>query len=213
MIRISSSDRVVFVGHSGSGKTELAKYFLRMQTRVTVIDPKHTFRLDGFKINKSFSFRPWVNQFQNVIRPGRNDDDKLAEFLFSALKKKNNTIYVDELAVMEERFPESTQVLREIALTGRERKVSLWNAIQRPRGVPRVFFTETEVYFMFNLRSDEDRQYLTGFIGNEVREQIPRFQFWYYRGEEDTPRLMTLNLKENVIYNLNRQIDGRKELA
>lgn len=208
-MEIKNSDRVVIVGHSGSGKTVLAKFLLLTQTRVTVIDPKHTFRLDGFKPNKSMRFPSWSNAFQNVIRPGRNDDEKLSEFLFSCLKHRNNTIYVDELAVMEERFEASTAVLKEIALTGRERKVSLWNAIQRPRGVPRIFFTESEVFFQFNLRSDEDRQYMSGFIGNEVREQIERHNFWYYRGEESAPRLMRLDLESNKIYNVQPIIKER----
>ena len=49
MIRILASDRVAFIGASGTGKTELAKFFLSRLNRVVVIDPKHTFRLEGFK--------------------------------------------------------------------------------------------------------------------------------------------------------------------
>jgi len=200
MIRIGRSDRVLFLGTTGAGKTVLAKYFLERLNRVIVIDPKHTFRLEGYKLNKSMRLPAFSREFNMLIRPRRDDDSKLAELLIDAFKKRNITIYTDELAVMEERYPESISVLREIALTGREKNVALWNATQRPRGIPPLFKTEAEVFFVFRLQDEDDRKHIAGYVGNEVKEKIPHHHFWYFRGEEESPRLMTLDIDTDSIY-------------
>lgn len=200
MIRITNSDRVMILGTTGSGKTVLAKRLLTNQSRLIVIDPKHTFKADNMRMNKRLSFPPfWKNDFRVILRPRRDDDSRLADFLITAFKKKNVTIYNDELAVMEERYPESMSVLKEIALTGREKRVSLWNATQRPRNVPKIFFTEAEVFFCFTLRSEEDRDHIAGFIGNEVESRIPLHEFWYYRAGDESIRLLRLDLTDNQV--------------
>jgi len=142
-----------------------------------------------------------------IVRPKRDDDETLSEFLIDAFKKRNVTIYCDELAVMAERYPESMSILKEIALTGREKNVSLWNATQRPRGIPKIFFTEAEVFFIFRLQDNDDRDHVAGYTGEEVKDKIPRFQFWYYRGEDENPRLMTLDLGDNQIYPVQETIN------
>lgn len=213
MIKILRSDRVLFLGTTGAGKTELAKYFLIGANRSIVIDPKHTFRLEGFKTNKSMTFPSWTpKEFKYLVRPKRDDDERLADFLITAFRKRNLTIYCDELAVMEERYPESISILREIALTGREKNVALWNATQRPRGIPPLFKTEAEVFFVFRLQDEDDRKHIAGYVGNEVREKIPHHTFWYFRGEEDSPRLMTLDLKSDSIYSI-RKSEPVKEVS
>ena len=213
MIQIRNSDRVLFVGMTGTGKTTLVKHFLADMNRCIIIDPKHTFRLEGFKLNKAIRFPSmWQRDFQMLIRPRRDDDERLADFLIEGFKKKNVTIYCDELAVMEERFPESISMLREIALTGREKHVSLWNATQRPRGIPTLFKTECEVFFNFRLQDDDDRKHMSGYIGSEAREKIPHHTFWYYRGELDAPRLMSLDLETNQIFEV-EEIPNESEVV
>jgi len=178
-----------------------------MTNRAIVIDPKHTFRLEGFKLNRGINFpRFFKKDFQMLVRPKRDDDEKLSDFLIAAFRDRNVTIYCDELAVMAERYPESLSVMKEIALTGREKNVSLWNATQRPRGIPRIFFTEAEVFFIFRMNDSDDRDHVAGYTGPEVKQRIPRHQFYYYRGEEDAPRLMTLDLGRRNVYPIQETI-------
>lgn len=197
MIKILNSDRVVLIGKTGSGKTTLVKYLLPRINRVIAIDPKHTLKMEGFK--SSWRIPRFSNRFQIIVRPKRNDDEKLYDLILAANKARNVTLYVDELATLADVFPESTALLADIARTGREKRVALWTATQRPRNIPRVFLTETEIFFVFRLRSGDDRMYVKGYAGDEVIDQIPSRQFWYIKDEDESPSLLTLDLGSNKI--------------
>ena len=198
MIRILAGDRVAFIGASGTGKTELAKFFLTRLNRVVVIDPKHTFRLEGFKRTWRL---PWSknSDFRLIVRPKMEQDAELYELIARLYKMGHVTIYVDEMATLSDMFPSSTALLKNVARTGREKRVALWSAVQRPRGVPLVFFTECETFFVFNLRSMDDRQHIRGYIGDEVLDRIPKFKFWHCSTDSDDLSLLRLDLKTESI--------------
>ncbi len=197
-IKILNSDRVAFLGSTGSGKTQLAKFFLEKLNRVVVIDPKHTFKLDGFK--KGWTPPSFKNDFKLIVRPKRSEDERLDELFLKLFKMGNVTIYCDEMATLSDFFPESTRTLEDIARTGREKRVALWSAMQRPRGCPKVFLTESEVFFCFNLRAEEDRKYVQTFAGDEAtHSKVKKFSFWYIRTDEESPGLFTLNLNKNTV--------------
>ena len=198
MIRILASDRVAFIGASGTGKTQLAKFFLTRLNRVVVIDPKHTFRLEGFKRTWRL---PWAknSDFRLIVRPKMDQDAELYELIARLYKMGHVTIYVDEMATLSDMFPHTTALLKNVARTGREKRVALWSAVQRPRGVPLVFFTECETFFVFNLRSMDDRQHIRGYIGDEVLDRIPKFKFWHCSTDSDDLSLLSLDLKTESI--------------
>jgi ABC-type dipeptide/oligopeptide/nickel transport system ATPase component len=204
-ILIRNSERVAFIGATGSGKTVLARYLLSGLNRVVVIDPKHMFHMPGYK--PGWRLPLTSGEFHLVIRPAREDDDRLAGFLMRLMREGSVTIYCDEAATTADIFPETTQAMTEIARTGRERHVGLWCTMQRPRRVPLTMLTETETFFVFSVRSKDDRDYIRGYTGDEVSERLPRFAFWYYRTEEDRPALLTLNLKENQVEEFNQEVE------
>lgn len=199
-IVINDDERVIFVGTTGFGKTVLAKHFLSQMNRVLVIDPKHTFQLDGFRRAKRLP--AFGDDFHIIYRPRWEDDIHLAELLARLNKMRHATIYCDELATTAEQFPETTRQLGDIARTGRERHVAVWSSLQRPRWIPRVFFSETEVFFQFHLRSAEDRAYMAEFTGPETIDPVDKFHFWYSHVGDKFPNLMTLDLSRNGIMSL-----------
>jgi ABC-type dipeptide/oligopeptide/nickel transport system ATPase component len=198
-IKISTSERVTFCGATGSGKTVLAKTFLMPIQRVIVIDPKHTFDLPDFTVRFDL---PRFNQdkIRQIWRPMKQDDERMVSILERIYRKGNMTIYVDEMTSLSERFPMTTEFLEEIARTGREKRISLWSAMQRPRWSPKIFLTESEVFFVFTMRAIEDRKYLAGFIGDSAEARIPKYNFWYQRTDLDSdPALLTYNMKDRKI--------------
>ncbi len=186
------------MGATGTGKTVLAKHLLSGIQRVVVIDPKHTFQLDGFRqITKLPIFGR--RQYRLIYRPTSARDADLADLVLELWRDGKTIIYVDELASLSEYYPLTIQALQEIARTGRERQVGLWVAMQRPRWVPRVFLTESEQMAIFALKSKEDRDYVAGLTGEEVKERIPKYKFWYTNSDELDPVLLTYNMETGKI--------------
>lgn len=191
-VKIRPSERAVLVGATGSGKTFLASRLVSPLRRVLVLDPKHTFKLEGFKPGETLPI--FRNEFKMIFRPDREEDDgKMARVSYEIFKRGNAVIYVDELATLADYYPITTAQLADIARTGRERAVGVWSAMQRPRFVPKVFLTESEVFFIFGLRSADDRKHIAGFSGEEVVQALEPFGFWYVRPEMQRPRALKLS--------------------
>lgn len=208
-IEIHTDERLIFVGKTGSGKTVLAKHFLSKANRVLVIDPKHTFKLDGYR--RARGLPAFTNDWRLIYRPRFEDDGDLARLIYKLNKGRECTIYCDELATLTEQFPATTAMLADVARTGRERHVAIWNALQRPRWVPRVFFTEAETIFLFNLRAGEDRAYMAQFAGPDVLDPIEKFNFWYARSDDQFPALMRLDLGRGGIIQVARDLAQNTE--
>ncbi len=206
-IKISNSERVFIVGASGSGKTELGKFLLNKLNRVVIIDPKHTFKLDGFKnVWRMMGFTDLMKkQFRLIARPKINDDEKLSDLIRKLYKLKNVTIYIDELATLNDSFPSSMALLANVVRTGREKNVSVWSGTQRPRHVPLIFLTESESMFVFNLRSEADREHVAGYGGDELKDRIGNYQFWYIRSGMDNPDLLTLDRENGKIKRVRKE--------
>jgi energy-coupling factor transporter ATP-binding protein EcfA2 len=202
-IEINADERVSFVGTTGSGKTVLADYLLNYGgDRVLVIDPKHTFQKEGFEDRRRFPFMG--KDYKMIYRPNSDDDKHMADLLREAFKRGNTRIYVDELATTARFFPESADMLEDIARTGRERYISLWCATQRPRHVPVSLFTESEIWFVFLLRDPRDRRHVSGYVGDEIEGQMPLYHFWYVRPGMERPKLMTLDLDQNRLMEVSK---------
>lgn len=199
-IHIRTDERVLFVGKTGSGKTELSKFFLSQMNRCLIIDPKHMFTLNGYE--KSKTLPRFGGDFRMIFRPTDSDDDKLSSLIQKVLYQGDCTIYCDELSTLAEQFPESTKKLGNVARIGREMRVAVWNSLQRPRWIPRIFLTESEIVFNFNLRSGDDRKYMSEFVGPEALEPLEPYAFLYSNVRDTTPSKMRLDLDKRCIIKL-----------
>lgn len=207
-IEIGADERIAIIGATGSGKTVLARYLLSFTLRAIVVDPKHSFELEGFKGLRRRPFLSPAKEFHYLYRPRMAEDKKLAEFLAYFWDTGDTIIYIDELSTLAEGYKMSIDVLSEIARTGRERNVGLWVTMQRPRFVPKLFLTESEQLFIFALRNAEDRQYVAGYAGEEVREPIDKFNFWYVSAHEDKIKLLHLNIDNNRIQEISQGVEN-----
>lgn len=204
-IKIKDSDRVLFVGTTGFGKTELARFFLRGMNRVVVIDPKHMIQWEGYRRGRGLP--TFGDDFHVIYRPRLEDDFELAMLIHKLGKMKRLTIYCDELMSLVEMFPEATRQLEDVVRTGRERHVAVWSAMQRPRWVPIFFLSEAEVKFQFYLNDFADRERMSHFSTPEVLDDLDYYQFWYYRVNQKVPQLMTLDKAKGSIIGLVRDLE------
>jgi hypothetical protein len=204
-ISLKTDERISLVGTTGSGKTELVRFLLSQGVnRCLVIDPKFKFYADGYTVKNRLPF--FRKNLKMIYQPSAGDDENLNKILWQLYREENVTIYCDELSMLSDLLPACTRTLATFSRTGRERHVSIWTVIQRPRWVPRIFLTESESFFMFSLRSKEDREYMAGFMGDEVKSPIPLFSFWYtHLGRTDKSTLMRLDLDKQKLFEIENQ--------
>lgn len=194
--QIRRSERVLFVGRTGSGKTTLADRLIRtLGYRTVVIDPKHLWEFPGYRLVDRYDPDTYVTR--QVFRPV--DDDRrewrdTQTFLESVWYGPRQTIiYVDELTRLS--TPRKTvPILADFIRLGRQLGFGVWTASQRPRDIPTLFLSETEHFFVFDLRTPGDREKVADFLGPSVEQRIKEdYAFWYSHPSHPDPILVHQN--------------------
>lgn len=161
---IRRTDRVFFVGSTGSGKTTLAKALLWGKRYLVVLDPKHQFTLPdewkyGYVITSSLNEAKAIEDERTIIyRPSFEEARGRCEDFFQWIfERENVTVYVDEV------FPivPNNRIgywFGRCIVEGRAKGVSVWSATQRPASIPLTLMTESEHFFVFRLANPDDRK-------------------------------------------------------
>src|SRR5574337_1208442 len=178
------TDRALFVGQTGSGKTTLARNLLRARRYVVVLDSKGT--LDWtpeYRIVRTLRelFDLDVERDARIImRPSyadMMDGEFLEEFFDYIYRRRNTTVYVDELAAVSTAtiFPDA---LGACIMRGREHGIEVWAGCQRPSRVPLIALSESENVYAFRLKMPDDRkriQEVCGIDDDEIAALRKRF--------------------------------------
>ena len=192
-IEIDSSQRLITVGKTGSGKTYLMKYLTRGLNRLMVLDPKAM-------IDPAEWHLDWVDKGGlRELERGKEarllvrtyDTAQWNFYLQAAWDASNVVVYIDELyALVEFGRVAPPRILSQLYTQGRERKVGVWGATQRPAWVPMFSVSECDWFFAFRTQLQDDRKRLSELMGPEVLEPIPvedKYGFWMYSIEWDHP--------------------------
>jgi hypothetical protein len=157
-----------------------------------VIDPKHSWDFAGYERVQHYNPDPSVTR--QVFRP-RDDADEgwadLVDFLDDVWGYDIPTVtYIDELtSVTQPR--KAPRVLGTLVRLGRQRGFGTWYASQRPKDCPSLFFTEAENWAVFDLITQDDRDKVAGFMGDEVRARVrEEYAFWYSNPAMQSPLLV-----------------------
>jgi GTPase SAR1 family protein len=186
------TDRALFVGMTGCGKTTLAHRLLNNSDgrRVMVFDLKRNLRWQGYSrykhlkdvvaaVKRGEMFIIYAPDDKEFDRPEYYD-----AFFKLCFRIGKCIVYIDEVtlctsgAFMPRYYKACVQ-------QGRELKISVWTATQRPTGIPKNLRTETENFYLFYLQDDKDRDVVEGLtrIGDELQD-LPDHQFYFKRGRE-----------------------------
>jgi hypothetical protein len=159
-ISLQTSDRALFLGRTGSGKTTLAKAFLAITPRWVILDAKHTVRVPGVPIRKTFN-RHLDRQIIRV-EPDEWELERWSDVIDAVWRRGNAVLYVDETTLIT---PPRTilPALGKAIRTGRERGLGVWCGSQRPKDIPSAVFTEAEHFFVFQLTFAADREKVRSF--------------------------------------------------
>lgn len=190
-ITIDPSERLFLLGKTGSGKTQWAKYMLRIIAQrmpVVIIDPNELWlgrgkgghkedwaheRKDPGTIDRPWlvdEFNPkyWVQCLQPDV-DGDDEDPRLPKMCYDILKHENVFIFFDET----EGIATATHVprfMRRIWKTGRAHNIGAWAATQAPKGIPRILKSQAEKFVTFKV-GDEDVD-TAAMIAHATKEEV-----------------------------------------
>jgi energy-coupling factor transporter ATP-binding protein EcfA2 len=192
------TDRAAFVGQTGSGKTTLAQRLLATRAYVVVLDGKGTLDWPGYDFQRSLNdamkskaarilYRPTYEELADV-----DTQDAFFEWIF---RRRNTTVYVDELATVTQgdQYPFHFGAC---FTRGRELNIETWCSTQRPTRIPQIVLSESEHVYCFRLRLYQDRAKVeqTAQIPESAIVGLPKQEFIYARQDADPSGRLKLQL-------------------
>ena len=170
------SDRLVYIGATGSGKSELARaHFESARCRRMLVDPKHSWKVAGVKACYEVREIDWQAPVIH-FRPRWADRDQSDELYRAAFERLRHAyVWTDEAyGVSDSNWHGSA--LAAVQTQGRELELGHGLCVQRPVNVRREIVTEATHAFLFGQIDDEDlkvcRQGCTFLPLEQLRELV-----------------------------------------
>jgi hypothetical protein len=203
MMRIDPSERWLLLAKTGSGKSELAKYFLRMVAQkwpVVIVDPnwiwlgkgkgKKTSEWASKKEPGTIDKPHLIDTFNpkyhvQLLQPDEEDDDRLEKLCYQLMKVGDHFIYFDET----EGIATATHVpkyIRVIVKRGRAHNIGAWFATQVPTGIPKILKSQSEHHVVLKV-GEEDSELASelAHVPIEAVLELKRYEWIHYHIDMD----------------------------
>lgn len=154
---------------------------------MVVYDAKRTLDWPGYKRFERLRKLVAANPLQHphvIYRPHvREFGDPFVHNAFFkwVFERRNCTVYVDELYLIMREGGIFPYFYHACVAQGRERRIEVWSATQRPFRIPVVILSESEHFFIFRLQDHDSRKRMEEVSGldEEVIATLPKRQFYY----------------------------------
>ena len=185
-ISINSSDRILVVGRSGSGKSVLVKAVLLPNYDNYVfwdIKKENNDIIHDALVKTPAGLKYALDRYNKILyQPASvemDDFDAICRLIF---EHKNMMLYVDEATRVSSPM-KIPYWLNVIVTQGRSVNVGLIAASQRPKNISNTIISESLHFFIFGLNMATDRERMAEMMGKEAANEIqylPQFHFMYY---------------------------------
>lgn len=177
-----SDNRTVFVGSTGTGKTQAAVWLLS---------------------TRDFDVRPWIiidykgddliseidavvidlknplpkNPGLYVVRPmAKKDDDALEKFLMNCYYQENIGLYFDEAYML----PKNSAALIALLTQGRSKNIEMIILTQRPVFLSKFIFSEASFFGIFALTMKDDLEKLKSYTVEKGFSSLEPYHWHWY---------------------------------
>lgn len=193
----SASSRAVFIGKTGCGKTTLAEKICAQYQHVAVLDSKAELKWNGFQVFDNLSAAKKASG--KIIwqpNPHEQNEETYDEFFKWIYDRKHTVCYVDEVLAICKNTQNIPFWYRALLTRGRSRGVGCFNATQAPVYVPHWILSQSEHYYIFQMRLETDREKvekITG-ISRKDLKSLKGHQFYYADDSEYFPKKIKLRI-------------------
>lgn len=207
--------RTAIIGSTGSGKTQLAVWLL--STRDFQHRPWIIFDFKGdslieeigaqeISVYGSLPTKPGLY----VVRPIPQRDDKaVEEFLWKIWAQGSIGVYVDEGYMLGQRNPALNACLTQ----GRSKHIEMMILSQRPVWMSKFVFSESNFFAVMNLTLEDDRKFVSGYVGGTKINLLPRYHsLWYNADEQQGAILKPVPNRDELLARFEARLQKRRKV-
>jgi hypothetical protein len=181
--------RTAIIGSTGSGKTQLA--FWLLSTRYNPRRVCFIFDFKGESLIEELEYlgAQEISCYGNlptkpgiyILRPIPERDDKaVQEFLWKIWAKGNCLVWIDEGYMLGARNPALNACLTQ----GRSKHIEMMILSQRPVWMSKFVFSEANYFAVMNLTLEDDRKFVSGYVGGNKIQLLPKYHSYWYSADE-----------------------------
>jgi hypothetical protein len=210
--------RTAIIGSTGSGKTQLAVWLLSSRDftqRPWVI---FDFKGDGLIEDIERLGAQEISVYGNVptkpgiyiVRPIPERDDKaVQEFLWKIWANGNTGVYVDEGYMLGQRNPALNACLTQ----GRSKHIEMMILSQRPVWMSKFVFSEANFFAVMNLTLEDDRKFVSGYVGGSKINLLPRYHsLWYNADDQRGDILKPVPDRDSLLGRFEKRLTKRRKV-
>lgn len=190
--------RSVFVGKTGCGKTTLAEKICSVFDYCVILDSKGELNWKGYEIVKSLSDLKRIRLGRVIWQPNiyEQNVESYEDFFKWIYDRKNTVVYIDEVLAICKNSQSLPFWYKAILTRGRSRGIGCLNSTQAPVYIPHFILSQSEHFFVFQMRLDSDREKIekiTGIDKNDL-ERLKNHEFYYADDKTFFPKKLKLRL-------------------
>lgn len=209
--------RTAIIGSTGSGKTQLA--FWLLSTRDFDKRPCFIFDFKGEVLIEELEHlgAQEINVYGGlpkkpgiyILRPIPERDDKaVMNFLWLIWSRGKCIVWIDEGYMLGNRNPALNACLTQ----GRSKHIEMMILSQRPVWMSKFVFSEANFFAVMNLTLEDDRKYVSGYIGgNKINLLPPYHSLWYNADGQEGHILKPVPSRDELLDRFEQRLSNRRK--